>query len=1235
MSFLEIYRNLEDIAVLNEEETRKHFEFFNEKYKYFLPEDGEVYSQFFQISRVFLAKQELLPYNKYRYFEIAYKALVFFGDRSVEATLEKFDNFIERYSAKEEFRRESDLLEIDLPYCIDYGRMHFNLSSWKEKLLEFGPVIMKHASHLSKVEQHLGRIAINKKELDDWLTTVHYQRASENPNLARLAYAYDLEEFAFNFLLDNIGKKVLYPHAALPEIALDIKAEVPKYISEELGRECKEISRYNDVYFPSRLGLAENGFAAFDDLFLVNLPKDDIRYKIFHAKDFGDWDYVNPISEGIYVLIEANPQEAFDPNNIDWDNLERLGHKIRVKYHLSSQLDGVIIFNQSIFNYKTNILDTCAEILFTSINQQMPDLKLVTRLFYIQDYYEGERGIAFSTIYKSNEIALAKYELKKSGFDIEKSFNYRSADHISKIEELGTEYVNSLKYKNELLSWIVFKECSSAQEVKELHKEILALQESDSTRFKAIFNLGDTLLASEEIGYRTLASYSTEILKFLSTINLPKYHLKLGNLVNGGANILDVKRNFVKYVAEATHQDGDISEIVEKASPEAIDILFQSRSLAISLRYIKLQDIIGLNAELLDQILSVPAIYLYTNGVDYKEFIGDDDVLALKRDMFISTLRLMIREDNHVQNLSVGLVSSISKFTEGQIDFLDNQANDLVKLLSLVEFIAQNPAAEDRILQRRLAEIELSKFQIVEEGILQNIPDDKFNVIASFVIEKMIQAGYFTIEALLPHEASIISIISSSWHSSPRIRDSFNLIEILECKDPEFVLEILKCQDVKLTPREIDEVDKNKLRAAIFDMMDHDEQLELLSYEVEAIEAAKIAFFSSRQLIGANCLELVRISDIAKLKIISSLARKFIEIGLDRQLGKYLLELPIEVIQSLDCSLVKFFVDKQHSIEGLIKASTSKSDLYSRLLIEYVEKFEGTSEFSEKVSTLDYKILERLAWVAVCGQDSIFTLPFLLKLDESQIEPIIGCELACENFEQVTPEFLSQYSGEIIQRFQGWHNIGECIKRGVNPKDLAEFDKSKFDILMKSYSSLESFFASGGTIQSLVELDAAKIEALLSRDAKRTYEEGITPSELSSYDVHFIKLVTSNYSELGNYVKAGGQLVTLAECEITQAECILKHSRELEGFVKAGGDIQILLQLEIPKIEALFSFWACSAYRSSILNPNQLISYEADQIIKLTDLRLHREYEQGKSIEFVAHELFADDISLAGSDAIA
>ena len=626
----------------------------------------------------------------------------------------------------------------------------------------------------------------------------------------------------------------------------------------------------------------------------------------------------------------------------------------------------MLITNSWIFDLKTDIYNSCTEILLSTLSQQMPELTLILESCFIRDSHEGQRHLVYSPRYKSAELAESESELRKSGFCLEdytapRLFNFSNIEQISKIKELGKEYINSLKSKNMLLSWAVLKECSSVAEIKKLHAEILALQESDSIRFKAIFNLASAMQASEESGYRALAQLPTDILEFLVSVNLPKYNLKLEVLMQDATTALDVERNFIKYVAQATSQNGGTTEIVEAAPAEIIDVLAQCQYLPLVLRYIKLQDIVGLNIELLDLILSDQAVYLYSNGVDYHELLEPVDALSLRRDMFLSSLRLMIREENHVQDLSVGLVEAISKFTESQLDFFDKNADDLAKSLSLMEFVAKNPEADEMVPQRRLVEINLSEFQIVEEGMLQDIPEDKFSALADFPLEMMIRSGFITIEALLSYKASVINALVRSYPFSFHIWKSFSPIEILECRDPEFVLEILRRAEVKLTPKE--------------------------------------AFSSSRKFIGANCVELARISDIAKLKIISSLAWKFTEIGLDKQLGKYLLELPIEVIQSLDCDLVKLFVDKQHSIEDIIRASTSKSDLYSRLLVEYVDKFEGTSEFSDKIHTLTYEVLEILSWVAVRGKDSKFTLPFLLKLDESQIAPMIGCDFTCEEFE--------------------------------------------------------------------------------------------------------------------------------------------------------------------------------------------------------------------------------------------
>lgn len=357
MSFLKKYRSLEGRELVTELDARRHFAFFNEKYKYFAQGDELSFSQFFQISRVILADQvdtQPLYYDRktaHNICEKAYKLLIFFGDKDIESTLGRFDTFQERNEAliKDYPSRSYGLFAPwkEVPVCFDYAHPPFDLEAWKKQLIDFGPEVVGEATYLARIETHLGRVPDTKEEFSKELPLIMYNRAGENSKMAQLALKYKLDEEEFNFALSNHGKVCLVDHPELPDIVIDLSSKVPEYFDIKDGEDGSTLElkpRGEDsVYSPYPLPSD-----TYDRKYIVKLPSSDPRYSLMCSQFFKAIPgYVEPKTHSIYVLVESCSDKFFDPHNIDWDNLDRDNHQILLFAFLSQGPSGEIYFKSS------------------------------------------------------------------------------------------------------------------------------------------------------------------------------------------------------------------------------------------------------------------------------------------------------------------------------------------------------------------------------------------------------------------------------------------------------------------------------------------------------------------------------------------------------------------------------------------------------------------------------------------------------------------------------------------------------------------------------------------------------------------------------------------------------------------------------------------------------------------------------------------------------------------------
>lgn len=806
MTFLETFTSLGGKEYITDPEAKKHFAYFNDKYKYFTRDDEGSYSQFFQIARVFFSdgaddQHQFRKKTPYEMCKKAYKLLVFFGGSKIEDTLRSFDLFHESHKGDIE-NSEIGHYRIfapwkELPTCSDYAKPSFNIEAWKAKLVAIGPEIINEAAYLARIEKHLGRIPEVREEFDSALSSVMYQRSGENPEMARFALEYKLKEEEFNFALNNHRKISLVPHQELPDMVIDLSARVPDYFDTNDGSNIKLKPREGDD--PTSWG-HEDVVSTYNRKYIVQLPTSDYRYSLICSEFFkAITSYVEPKTHGIYVVVEASADKAFDPSNIDWENLDKDNHKILLFCFMRQGPSGEIYLTQS--EMSPMIADEFIyRVLGAELAKIFPGMEVLIHQQYCRSDFNEDETPRIRVAYDNDKLhALAK--MHKTVSDVEafcnpsQSLLIVSASQAQKILDLGEEYVKSLRHKEKLLAKFVLEECGSKEEILELHGEILSLEERDSAKFKLIFDLALKTLVTSNIGYKAIAALPVDILEYLNSHNFVRYNIKMEDLIAGAGNVLAVKKNFVKACLKPFTESLEVLSKIDSAEEQVLDTLLECDNLPQALRYIDIVDLIALDLPTIEKLLCEQAMYLYSHGVKCQDLVDAGNIVQIKQKILMSSLIFGMQEEGYPDEVILEISSVISKLTEGQLDFIDECDCDL---LEMVKFAASHPDANKGAFERRALEVEYGMYQIVEEGTLSGISDEMLVALQDKNTLHFFEEGYVSLEAIIKLPPALVPV---AVHFN--MINTYNFLEVdvdelFSSADPNAALESLKAEANRL-----------------------------------------------------------------------------------------------------------------------------------------------------------------------------------------------------------------------------------------------------------------------------------------------------------------------------------------------------------------------------------------------------------------------------------------------------
>lgn len=651
-----------------------------------------------------------------------------------------------------------------MPRCLEYAKPHYNLTAWKNILLELGMEGLEHLNHFSKIEQHLGRAPISPEEFKQYIPLALYRKYDENPNLAKLAAFYECEESAFNLALalKSSSTAMHYPkYTPLPDITLNMAEELDKFISAKAKQ--KENSKKEDSKEDPEEGAAEERPDMHSDreisakeietlrsgLFFIKLPENDPRHILFSLK------YHNVLSpnQSIYLIIKAADNSNFDPYNIDWENLENDGHSVVRSYRIYSGANDQLFMDNR--NHSSITLPhesrRCDKIIAHKFLELFPNLEVILDIFYtvldnivystlgndrISSELEGLEGWAL-------DITNHKYQSKSlDPFGIlERPFHKQA--QIDKIDSLDAEYLESLFKMDDFINpTILLSPCTidafdTPQEIMQAHAEIIELRKQNIQKYETLKKCLHNFETGMQLGYKILRTLPDETLEFLASLGEVAPYVNLREIAARSKNHIDFKRYFMKsFFAPMLDNNEDIISKFDHMSDDAINSLATSELLNNPMVImLNIFELASLEPSIIKALTSKFASELYPNGVSYKELLAPD-ALSVKQNIVSAVIRLKLDQENYVYGMSSNIASNVKSCSERHLDYMifkliDRWELNAIQLIQLLDFMAKNPdASEERIKTRDLEILYSEKNkESITEGAFSNLDEEKLEIL--------------------------------------------------------------------------------------------------------------------------------------------------------------------------------------------------------------------------------------------------------------------------------------------------------------------------------------------------------------------------------------------------------------------------------------------------------------------------------------------------------------------------
>ncbi|MEY3196958.1 MAG: hypothetical protein RLZZ59_326, partial [Pseudomonadota bacterium] len=265
-----------------------------------------------------------------------------------------------------------DTLMHDLP---EYhpSTPEFNFPGWKSQLGNLGMDLVRNFSDVPKIERIIKADAVlttnypdgfprDKNSFGYLLSKAKYDRYEENPEFGKIFKSYNAPEEMFNRALDLMRDGALKVDASRKGLLPKDQDSIPDIALKVAGK---------------------------DDLYLVKLPSHDPRALILgqitgccqsvsgHSEECVI-DGVNLPNNGFYVFVDG--KKGFDPEKIDWENLERKAKIVGQSYVWRGK-DGALTLDSlevlGSFRDKINVKDTM-EALGKELSQKHQEIPRIT-----------------------------------------------------------------------------------------------------------------------------------------------------------------------------------------------------------------------------------------------------------------------------------------------------------------------------------------------------------------------------------------------------------------------------------------------------------------------------------------------------------------------------------------------------------------------------------------------------------------------------------------------------------------------------------------------------------------------------------------------------------------------------------------------------------------------------------------------------------------------------------------
>lgn len=584
------------------------FEEQNRNFKYYLPgassKQVELYVACYNSFKQYLLENNVKREVKDSYI---YKMMFLFqtDDLDPELTLTNFDKFVNTYinnlSSLEAFLSEKHINEFYFPQNLEYANFRYDVTAMRAVLPRIGYTLLKNLENLEKIQKANGgvfpqEIAIFKNAA----LKAKFPNAEQNMKLAELCNLYDGNIVQFTEMLTLMKSGVLpASHNMLIPKAIDnLPKVIVRYVNEETG------SNY----------------------YLVNLPSHDFRTMMLgnitgscQTVTNGDADAfiidgITRSDNGFYIIIKKG-KKSFDPENIDWDNLEKNGHEIVFQSYTWIGRDGNSITLEAPQLQKDRAPNIDVKEIMDGFGKAVEEQGF-DRITMGQHY--GLQG-AKNCSYDSTKFHNIIMEGERYCFSSREQFEVYASPRLLEIREqiqsmtgeMSVESITSVEQGKALLQFLLGKTldpmmkkvlmssyCTKEWNIEKLESLLVILESKTESELEALLQY--QILYQYGLTIEYALKMPLEVIHLLMSL-IPHNSIKVPPLFSlvssldelaknilSARSVLDIKKEAVKLIAKNLGDEEEDFKYIDSMSESKIDfITINTNTMSIYLLYMK------------------------------------------------------------------------------------------------------------------------------------------------------------------------------------------------------------------------------------------------------------------------------------------------------------------------------------------------------------------------------------------------------------------------------------------------------------------------------------------------------------------------------------------------------------------------------------------------------------------------------------------------------------------------